>query len=45
MPFLLGVAGDRGAFGLGLLLLGGLTAAGSFLVLLLRLEPEGGGVV
>ena len=41
VPSLLGVLGDRGAFGLGLTLLGALIAAGSALVPLVKLEPAG----
>ncbi len=40
VPSLLGVLGDRSAFALGLILLGGLTAAGSALVPLARLESD-----
>jgi NNP family nitrate/nitrite transporter-like MFS transporter len=40
VPSLLGVLGDRGAFALGLVLLGALISAGSALVLLARLEPS-----
>ena len=39
-PSLLGILGDRGSFALGLVLFGALIAAGSALVLLLRLEPR-----
>jgi NNP family nitrate/nitrite transporter-like MFS transporter len=40
VPSLLGVLGDRGAFALGLILLGALIAAGSALVPLARLEAD-----
>ena len=40
VPSLLGVLGDRGAFGLGLTLLGALIAAGSALVPLVKLETD-----
>jgi NNP family nitrate/nitrite transporter-like MFS transporter len=40
VPSLLGVLGDRGAFGLGLTLLGALIAAGSTLVPLVKLETD-----